>query len=122
MSNQNQTLETSVKTTTTPRFTVQDLDEIERVVSNGYHTRDDYPPFNINPFRDRFDFEKYIYRVMGEMTTTDETDRQATSDLLVTLEEIDRLAQAKTNAASNAKALWAIRKQVQAIIVQVRGK
>ena len=68
----------------TPRFTVKDIDDITRAVSNGYHTRNDYPPFNADIFRDRFDFEEYIYRVMSEMAAL---ETAAERDQLVKVNE-----------------------------------
>ena len=50
-------------------ITHDDIAKIRNAVGDGYHDRDDYPSYNVDLYRDRYDFEKYIYRVMKDMAT-----------------------------------------------------
>jgi hypothetical protein len=40
---------------------------ISRAISDGYHRRDDYPPFELVSFEDRPVFQQYIDRVIADM-------------------------------------------------------
>ena len=117
MVDQKKNSEVSTEVTTT-RFTDQDIFDVERAVSQGYHERTDYPPFNINVFYDRFDFEQYIYRVMREMTVNPEMAAER-NRLLVVLRKIDRMAQGTTSSAANVKSLWSIRQEIHSALVDV---
>ena len=42
------------------------IEKIKRAIDDGYHNRDDYPPFAIMAWDDRSRYRKYVYKIMDE--------------------------------------------------------
>lgn len=42
------------------------IEKIKREIDNGYHNRDDYPPYALMSWDDRNRYRTYIYKIMDE--------------------------------------------------------
>ena len=42
------------------------IEKIKQAIDNGYHDRDDYPPFAIVSWDDRSRYKNYVYKIMDE--------------------------------------------------------
>ena len=42
------------------------IDKIKKEVDNGYHDRDDYPPYALVSWDDRNRYRKYVFKIMDE--------------------------------------------------------
>jgi hypothetical protein len=39
---------------------------LKRLIDNGYHDRDDYPPFALNSWDDRNRYREYVFKIIDE--------------------------------------------------------
>src|SRR5258708_21664521 len=60
-----------------PRFLTADQAQwIKNAISDGYHRRNDYPPFELMSFHDRPRYHEYVCRVINDMTEPQPTNPQ----------------------------------------------
>lgn len=45
---------------------VELIEKIKRKIDNGYHDREDYPPFALAAWDDRNRYRKYVFKIMDE--------------------------------------------------------
>ena len=47
-------------------MTKEEAEKLKRKIDNGYHDRNDYPRYTIDPITDRNRYREYIFRIIDE--------------------------------------------------------
>ena len=45
---------------------VELIEKIKREIDNGYHSRNDYPPYALASWDDRNRYREYVFKIMNE--------------------------------------------------------
>jgi len=55
-------------------MTKQEAENLKRAINQGYNDRNDYPPFAITSWVDRFYYREYIFRIIDEFAEKNKND------------------------------------------------